>query len=92
MSLGQGLAYTSRHGVVYYLGATKTKTGKTRYVMARQPVGEPLPAVPEGHEIVESINGVVSVRKCVPPLITAEERQAVLTALSKDPRVTQPGP
>lgn len=84
MSRSHGLAYTSRHGTVYYLCATSTKTGKTRYVMARQPVGQPLDAVPAGHEIVENINGTVSVRQRVPPLLTEAECQAVQGALAPD--------
>jgi hypothetical protein len=60
------LRYTNRRGQVYYLHAGTTKTGKRRYFVAKT-VGEgALDELPAGFEIVESINGVVSVRRVDP--------------------------
>jgi hypothetical protein len=57
------VTYTNRRGQRYYLGARTTKTGKTRYVFAREPPASAIEQVPEGFEITESINGVVSLRR-----------------------------
>jgi hypothetical protein len=60
------LRYTNRKGQVYYLHAGKTKTGKRRYFVAKTVGDGVLDALPAGFEIVESINGVVSVRRIDP--------------------------
>ena len=53
------ITHTNRKGVTFYLGRGVTKTGKPRYFFAREPdKGEPVEAIPEGYEIVESVNGV----------------------------------
>lgn len=57
------VAYRNRMGTTFYLHEGKTKSGKPRYFMAKS-IGEgALAKVPEGFEICESINGVVSVRR-----------------------------
>lgn len=77
-------AYENRKGVTYYLHEGRTKTGKPRYFVARS-IGEgALSSVPDGYELTESVNGVVSVRRrhdsrnAVPPddlaLVQAELR------------------
>jgi hypothetical protein len=58
--------YTNRKGQTYYLHAGKTKTGKRRYFVAKTAGDGVLDAVPSGFEVVESINGVVSVRRIDP--------------------------
>lgn len=58
--------YTNRKGQIYYLHAGKTKTGKRRYFVAKTAGDGVLDALPTGFEIVESINGVVSVRRIDP--------------------------
>lgn len=60
------LAYTNRMGDTYYLHAGTTKTGKPRYFVAKAVGAGALDAVPEGFEVTESINGVVSVRRANP--------------------------
>jgi hypothetical protein len=57
------LAYTNRRGQTYYLHAGTTKTGKPRYFVAKTVGAGALTVVPAGFEIVESVNGVVSVRR-----------------------------
>ena len=64
------ITHTNRKGVTFCLGRSVTKTGKPRYFFAREPAkGEPVEAIPEGYEIVESVNGVVSLAKVRPALI-----------------------
>ncbi len=57
------VTYTNRMGDTYYLHEGRTKTGKVRYFVAKTPREGGLSAIPEGYELAESINGVVSVRK-----------------------------
>jgi len=67
------LSYTNRRGHTYYLHAGSTKTGKRRYFVAKT-VGEGVLAeLPKGFEIIESINGVVSVRRVDPNAPTIPE-------------------
>jgi hypothetical protein len=56
------ITYTNRHGDRYYLHAGRTRTGKLRYFVAKTSGEATLDAMPEGYELTESINGVVSVR------------------------------
>jgi hypothetical protein len=79
--------YTNRKGVTYYLCRGTTKGGKPRYTFGREPRGEAVPAVPEGYEIRESVNGVVSLARARPAQIRPEERAAVETALKRHPKV-----
>ena len=72
------VTYTNRKGVTFTLTQTVTKNGKLRYNFAREPVqGQPVEAVPEGQEIRESINGIVTLGKATPQLILPEELAAV---------------
>jgi hypothetical protein len=77
------ITHTNRKGVTFYLCRGVTKTGKPRYYFAREPKGEPVEAIPEGHEIVESVNGVVSLAKIRPVLIRPEELALVRAALAR---------
>jgi hypothetical protein len=55
--------YTNRLGTTFYLHQGKTKTGKTRYYVAKTLGDGALAALPSGFDVSESINGVVSVRR-----------------------------
>jgi hypothetical protein len=57
----QPYTHVNRRGVSYYLHRVKTKLGKDRYVMTKERGADPVPAIPPGYEVSESINGVVSV-------------------------------
>ena len=57
------MTYTNRMGETYYLHEGRTKTGKVRYFVAKTIREGVLSAMPDGFEVAESINGVVSVRK-----------------------------
>jgi hypothetical protein len=80
------LTYTNRKGITYHLCQGRTKTGKPRYYFARQPKGEPLEEIPQGWEISESINGVVSLVKKRPAQILPEELAAVEAAIKRHPQ------
>ena len=80
------VTYTNRKGVTFTLTQTVTKHGKTRYNFAREPVqGQPVEAVPEGREIRESVNGIVTLGKATPQLILPEEVAAVAAQLRQLP-------
>ena len=57
------VAYRNRMGATFYLHEGRTKSGKPRYFMAKSIGDGALAKVPEGFEVCESINGVVSVRR-----------------------------
>jgi hypothetical protein len=80
------VTYTNRKGIIYYLCRGRTKTGKPRYYFARQPKGEPVEEIPQGWEISESINGVVSLVKKRPTQILPQELTAVEAAIKRHPQ------
>jgi hypothetical protein len=79
------IAYTNRKGQKYFLFQVKTKTGKARYVFRRniEGQGKPVFKIPSGHEIAESVNGIVSLRKAVESPLRAEELEIVRSILKK---------
>jgi hypothetical protein len=79
------VTYTNRKGVTYFLCKSVTKTGKPRYTFTREPKGELLERIPPGYEIVESVNGVVSLIKVRPRLILPEEITSLEKALKRHP-------
>ena len=80
------VTYTNRKGTTYFLCKGTTKTGKPRYFFAREPKGEAINAIPEGYQIEESVNGIVSLAKDRPRLIAPEETTAVEAALKRHPK------
>ena len=80
------VAYTNRKGMTYYLNRGTTKTGKARYYFARQPQDDPVEEIPEGYQISESANGVVSLVKARPPRFLPEEIVAVESAVHRHPK------
>lgn len=68
--------YTNRKGVTYFLHAITTKRGATRYTLKRSD-DRALDALPEGYEVVESVNGQASVRRRRPRAITEQEEAIV---------------
>ena len=80
------ITHTNRKGVTYFLCQGTTKTGKQRFYFARDQKGEPQDAIPSGYELVESINGIVSLAKARPNLITPDEVASVNAALEKHPK------
>ena len=80
------VTYTNRKDRTYYLCRRSTKTGKFRYFFARTPKDEPVQEIPEGWEIRESVNGVVSLARKQPALIRPEEMAAVEAAVQRHPK------
>ena len=80
------VTYTNRRGATYILCKGTSKSGKPRYFFAREPKGEVVNALPEGHQIEESVNGVVSLVKTRPQWIAAEEIASVEAALQRHPQ------
>lgn len=80
------VTYTNRKGVTYFLCRGVTKTGKTCYFFAREPRDEPVEKIPDGYEISESVDGVVSLVKAQPALLLETEILAVKDALANHPR------
>jgi len=56
------------------------------YFFAREPKGKPLDEIPEGYEIRESVNGLVSLAKQRPVRIQPSEREWVETLLQQHPK------
>lgn len=80
------ITHTNRKGVTYYLCRGTTKTGKTRYYFAREPKGDPVEEIPQGWEIRESVNGVVSLAKKRSVQLLPEEIEAVGVAVMRHPK------
>ena len=80
------VTYINRKGTTYYLCKGITKTGKPRDFFAREPKGEAIDAIPEGYQIEESVNGIVSLVKDRPKLIAPEETAVVEAALKRHPK------
>lgn len=79
------ITHTNRKGITYTLCLGTTKTGKPRYSFARQPRGEPVERLPEGCEIRESANGVVSLARVQAPVLQEAEIALVQAALKAHP-------
>ncbi len=81
------VSYTNRKGVPYILYRGRTRTGKPRYYFGRpgQSQDEPVPEIPPGFTISESVNGVVSLVKDRSALIQPEEVAAVEAAVQQHP-------
>ena len=82
-------AFGNRMGITYYLHEGRTKTGKPRYFFAKTIGDSALGAMPEGFEVSESINGVVSVRRRTPgaTAVPAADVTAVEAALARHPHL-----
>ena len=80
------VTYINRKGFTYFLNMGATKTGKPRYYFARQQKGEPVEEIPQGYQIDESLNGIVSLAKSRPQLIPSEEAASVEAALKRHPK------
>jgi hypothetical protein len=80
------VTYTNHKGLTYHLCQVATKTGKPRYVFAREPKGDPLEEIPAGWHIRESVNGVVSLARDRPAQILPGELAAVEAAVARHPK------
>ena len=80
------VTYANRKGRKYYLCQGVTKTGKRRYYFSREQKGEPIEEIPKGYEITESVNGIVSLSKARPKLLSRKEIAIVKSALQNHPQ------
>jgi hypothetical protein len=80
------VTYTNRKGRTYFLCQGTTKTGKPRYYFTREPNATLAQSIPEGYEIRESVNGIVSLPKARPALLADKEINAVKTRLHSHPK------
>lgn len=80
------ITYTNRKGVTYYLCQGQTKTGKPRYLFAREPRGTPVMEIPDGFAISESVNGLVSLARVRPQLVSPDAVAAVEAELDRHPK------
>lgn len=81
------VTYTNRKGSTYTLCQGTTKTGKRRYFFARDPQDRSVvEEMPEGYEINESVNGIVSLAKKRPARILPEEVAAVEAEVKRHPK------
>ncbi len=79
--------YTSRRGHTYHLCQVQAKAGGHRNVFMREPTGTPVPELPAGFEVVESLNGIVSLRRAGCSPIRAEEVEVVRREVGLDARL-----
>lgn len=77
--------YTNKRGVKYYIHETRPKAGASRYVVKRTG-DDALAELPVGMEIVENVNGQVSVRAARPGAILPVEERLVEQALQEHGR------
>ncbi len=75
--------HTSRTGKTYYLHVKPTATGKPSYYFSMDADGQVAPAIPDGYEIYENVNGQVFLRKQTAQVILPKELALVETALHK---------
>ena len=81
------VTYTNRKGITYTLCRGETRTGRPRYSFVRNPQGRRVvDALPEGWEISESVNGIVSLVRKRPQKVLPEEVKAVEEAVRRHPK------
>ena len=77
------VTYTNRKGRTYYLHQGVTKTGKPRYYFSRDKGSNLIDEIPEGYEISESVNGIVSLAKKRPRKILPAEVEIIEAVLKR---------
>ena len=75
------ITYANRKAQTYYLCRGFTRTGKPRYYFAREPKGDVVEKIPDGYQVQESVNGIVSLARIRPSLLSNEEIAAVEAAV-----------
>lgn len=87
--MNQPFQHTNRSGDVYTLFQGTTKTGKPKYFVSRKDSanGTPITEIPEGFEIYENPNAIVSVRRIPKQVILYEERDLVVRGVAKNKAV-----
>ena len=80
------VTYINRKGYTYYLCQGVTKKGRPRYFFSRNPKETVLEEIPEGYEIRESVNGVVSLARSRPMELLDSEIASAQEALDAHPQ------
>src|SRR5271166_2179410 len=80
------VTYTNRKGRLYFLCQGLTRTGKPRYYFALEPKERLVETLPDGFEVQESVNGIVSLCRIQPNLLSNDDIAAVQAALQAHPR------
>ena len=83
------VVHRNRKGRTYYLCESTTKTGKPRYYFSRERCKRMLTEIPEGYQIRESVNGVVSLTKMRRREIFDSEIGAVMAAVRMHPKASR---
>jgi len=83
------VVHRNRKGQTYYLCESRTKTGKPRYYFSRERGSKMLTEIPQGYEIRESVNGVVSLTKIRRREISDSEIGAVMAAVRMHPKASR---
>ncbi len=83
------VVHRNRKGHSYYLCEGTTKTGKPRYYFSRERGSKLLTEIPQGYEIRESVNGVVSLTKKRRREISDSEIDAVMAAVRMHPKASR---
>jgi hypothetical protein len=78
-------SYTNRKGDAYYVHETTTPKGRRRFTMKRCSEGA-LEQLPEGMEVAENVNGLVSIRRIRKRKILPLEERLVTQLLGKHDR------
>jgi len=79
------ITHTNRCGTKYFLCRKPTKKGNSRYYFAKAPSGEPVFAIPDGYEVRESVNGLVTLGKKRELYLREAEIRAIEDELSRKP-------
>ena len=77
------IQHTSRTGKTYYLHATSTPAGKTKYFFSQNQDGDLVDTIPGGFEIYENVGGQVFLRKIPKQIIRPDELTLVAAALRR---------
>lgn len=83
------ITYTNRNGRTYYLGVSRTRSGKPRYNFSTEPSENPVDEIPKGYEIRESVNGIVSLARIQHCMFLVEEIADVETVLRSHPEASR---
>ena len=79
------ITYTNRKGDIYYLCCTRAKNGRVRYIFRKEPKDTVVKTMPQGYEIRENVNGIVSLARKQTLLLRENEIRIVEQAVAQHP-------
>jgi hypothetical protein len=80
------VTHTNRKGRTYFLCQGITRTGKPRYYFALEPKAPLVGRLPDGYQVQESVNGIVSLVRTQPNLLSPEDIAVVEATLQAHPQ------